>query len=151
ELITKAVNQEATIYHGDKEAVQEENYEKTSGLSSLYKDLMNGISHMLPFVVGGGLILAIYFLFGAWFGAESAVFLSLNQTGGAAFQFLIPILAGYIAYSIADRPGLLPGMAGGFMAVQSNAGFLGGLIAGFLAGYVMKAVKRGLSGLPKSL
>lgn len=151
ELITKAVNQEAPIYQGDKEAVQEENYEKTSGLSSLYKDLMNGISHMLPFVVGGGIILAISFLFENWFGDESAVFLSLNQTGGAAFQFLIPILAGYIAYSIADRPGLLPGMAGGFMAVQSNAGFLGGLIAGFLAGYVMKAVKRGLSGLPKSL
>ncbi len=151
ELITKAVNQEAPIYQGDKEAVQEENYEKTSGLSSLYKDLMNGISHMLPFVVGGGIILAISFLFENWFGDESAVFLSLNQTGGAAFQFLIPILAGYIAYSIADRPGLLPGMAGGFMAVQSNAGFLGGLIAGFLAGYVMNAVKRGLSGLPKSL
>lgn len=151
ELITKAVKQEAPIYQGDKEAVQEENYEKTSGLSSLYKDLMNGISHMLPFVVGGGIILAISFLFENWFGDESAVFLSLNQTGGAAFQFLIPILAGYIAYSIADRPGLLPGMAGGFMAVQSNAGFLGGLIAGFLAGYVMKAVKRGLSGLPKSL
>lgn len=151
ELITKAVNQEAPIYQGDKEAVQEENYEKTSGLSSLYKDLMNGISHMLPFVVGGGIILAISFLFENWFGNESAVFLSLNQTGAAAFQFLIPILAGYIAYSIADRPGLLPGMAGGFMAVQSNAGFLGGLIAGFLAGYVMKAVKRGLSGLPKSL
>lgn len=151
ELITKAVNQEAPIYQGDKEVAEEEKYEKTSGLSSLYKDLMNGISHMLPFVVGGGIILAISFLFENWLGNDSAVFLSLNQTGSAAFQFLIPILAGYIAYSIADRPGLLPGMAGGFMAVQSNAGFLGGLIAGFLAGYVMNLVKRALAGLPKSL
>lgn len=152
ELITKAVNQEAPIFHGDSaDAAVEEEYEKTSGFSSLYKDLMNGISHMLPFVVGGGIIMAISFLFENWFGNESALFLSFNQTGNAAFQFLIPILAGYIAYSIADRPGLLPGMAGGFMAVQSNAGFLGGLIAGFLAGYVMNWVKRSFSTLPKAL
>lgn len=152
ELINKAVKQEAPIYQGDSsDAIIEEEYEKTSGLSSLYKDLMNGISHMLPFVVGGGIILAISFLFENWFGNESAFFLSFNQTGAAAFQFLIPILAGYIAYSIADRPGLLPGMAGGFMAVQSNAGFLGGLIAGFLAGYTMNFVKRAFANLPKAL
>ncbi|MGP6139857.1 PTS fructose transporter subunit IIABC [Jeotgalibaca sp. A127] len=152
ELITKAVNQEAPIFHGDSnDTAVEEEYEKTSEFSSLYKDLMNGISHMLPFVVGGGILLAISFLFENWFGNESALFLSFNQTGAAAFQFLIPILAGYIAYSIADRPGLLPGMAGGFMAVQSNAGFLGGLIAGFLAGYVMNWVKRSFSTLPKAL
>lgn len=153
ELITKAVNQDAPIYRGDASEVGEgeEDYEKTSGFASLYKDLMNGISHMLPFVVGGGIIMAISFLFENWFGNESALFLSFNQTGNAAFNFLIPILAGYIAYSIADRPGLLPGMAGGFMAVQSNAGFLGGLIAGFLAGYVMNAVKHGLRNLPKAV
>lgn len=153
ELITKAVNQEAPIYHGDggDAGVADEEYEKTSGFASLYKDLMNGISHMLPFVVGGGIIMAISFLFENWFGNESDLFLSFNQTGNAAFQFLIPILAGYIAYSIADRPGLLPGMAGGFMAVQSNAGFLGGLIAGFLAGYVMNWVKRAFMVLPKAM
>lgn len=152
ELITKAVKQEAPLYQGDStDAVVEEEYEKTSGFASLYKDLMNGISHMLPFVVGGGILLAISFLFENWFGKENAFFLVFNQTGGAAFQFLIPVLAGYIAYSIADRPGLLPGMAGGFMAVQSNAGFLGGLIAGFLAGYIMNWTKRTLVGLPKAL
>lgn len=153
ELINKAVKQEAPIYHGDSSTANadEGEYEKASGFSSLYKDLMNGISHMLPFVVGGGIIMAISFLFENWFGNESALFLSFNQTGNAAFNFLIPILAGYIAYSIADRPGLLPGMAGGFMAVQSNAGFLGGLIAGFLAGYVMIGVKRLFNNLPKSV
>ena len=152
ELINKAVNKEAPIYKGDgSEAGGDDDYEKASGLGSLYKDLMNGISHMLPFVVGGGIIMAISFLFENWLGAESALFLSFNQIGNAAFQFLIPILAGYIAYSIADRPGLLPGMAGGFLAVQSNAGFLGGLIAGFLAGYVMIGLKKVLKDLPKAL
>lgn len=152
ELITKAVNKEAPIYKGDgSNADVEDDYEKASGLGSLYKDLMNGISHMLPFVVGGGIIMAISFLFENWLGAESALFLSFNQVGNAAFNFLIPILAGYIAYSIADRPGLLPGMAGGLLAVNSNAGFLGGLIAGFLAGYVMIGIKQLLSGLPKAL
>ncbi|UJF15866.1 fructose-specific PTS transporter subunit EIIC [Jeotgalibaca sp. MA1X17-3] len=152
ELINKAINQEAPIFHGEGDTSKDDNeYDKASGLGTIYKDLMNGISHMLPFVVGGGIILALSFLFENWFGSESALFLSFNTVGGAAFNFLIPILAGYIAYSIADRPGLLPGMAGGLLAVSSNAGFLGGLIAGFMAGYVMILVKKMLSSLPKSL
>ena len=106
---------------------------------------------MLPFVVGGGILMAISFLFENWLGAESVWFTSLNQIGNAAFSFLIPLLAGYIAYSIADRPGLLPGMAGGLLAINSNAGFLGGLVAGFLAGFLMIGLKRLFRSLPKSL
>lgn len=152
ELINKAVKQEAPIFHGEGDYSKEsDEYEKTSGLNTIYKDLMNGISHMLPFVVGGGIILAISFLFENSFGDESQLFLSFNMVGSAAFNFLIPILAGYIAYSIADRPGLLPGMAGGFIAVSSNAGFLGGLIAGFMAGYLMNLIKKLFASLPKSL
>lgn len=152
ELINKAVKQEAPIFHGKGDDSKEsDEYEKTSGLNTIYKDLMNGISHMLPFVVGGGIILAISFLFENSFGDESQLFLSFNMVGSAAFNFLIPILAGYIAYSIADRPGLLPGMAGGFIAVSSNAGFLGGLIAGFMAGYLMNLIKKLFASLPKSL
>ncbi|WP_208560692.1 PTS fructose transporter subunit IIABC [Marinilactibacillus kalidii] len=153
ELITKAMNQQAPILNVDGEGSSNK-YEDEEGGSvwnTLYKDLMNGISHMLPFVVGGGIILAISFAFEPFFGSDNILVASLNTIGSAAFQFLIPILAGYIAYSIADRPGLLPGMAAGYMAVQGNAGFLGGLIGGFLAGYLMNFVKKMLRGLPQAI
>ena len=152
ELITKAMRQEAPILNveGDTFAVSESD-EKPSIIGRVYKDLMNGISHMLPFVVGGGILIAISFLFETSFGADSPLFISFMAIGGAAFSFLIPILAGYIAMSIADRPGLLPGMAGGYLAVQANAGFLGGLIAGFLAGYIMVYLKKAFKGLPRTL
>ena len=152
ELITKAMRQEAPILNveGDIFAVNESD-EKPSIIGRVYKDLMNGISHMLPFVVGGGILIAISFLFETSFGADSPLFISFMAIGGAAFSFLIPILAGYIAMSIADRPGLLPGMAGGYLAVQANAGFLGGLIAGFLAGYIMVYLKKAFKGLPRTL
>lgn len=152
ELITKAMRQEAPILNveGDTFAVSESD-EKPSIIGRVYKDLMNGISHMLPFVVGGGILIAISFLFETSFGADSTLFISFMAIGGAAFSFLIPILAGYIAMSIADRPGLLPGMAGGYLAVQANAGFLGGLIAGFLAGYIMVYLKKAFKGLPRTL
>ena len=152
ELITKAMRQEAPILNveGDIFAVNESD-EKPSIIGRVYKDLMNGISHMLPFVVGGGILIAISFLFETSFGSDSTLFISFMAIGGAAFSFLIPILAGYIAMSIADRPGLLPGMAGGYLAVQANAGFLGGLIAGFLAVYIMVYLKKAFKGLPRTL
>ncbi|OUL08065.1 PTS fructose transporter subunit IIABC [Trichococcus shcherbakoviae] len=152
ELITKAMRQEAPILNveGDIFSASASD-ENPSIIGRVYKDLMNGISHMLPFVVGGGILIAISFLFETSFGADSPLFISFMAIGGAAFSFLIPILAGYIAMSIADRPGLLPGMAGGYLAVQANAGFLGGLIAGFLAGYIMVYLKKAFKGLPRTL
>ena len=152
ELITKAMRQEAPILNveGDTFSASESD-EKQSIIGKVYKDLMNGISHMLPFVVGGGILIAISFLVETSFGADRELFISFMAIGGAAFSFLIPILAGYIAQSIADRPGLLPGMAGGYLAVQANAGFLGGLIAGFMAGYIMVYLKKAFKGLPRTL
>ncbi|WP_368644739.1 fructose-specific PTS transporter subunit EIIC [Alkalibacterium putridalgicola] len=153
ELITKASTGNAPVFDSGESYSSERSSETDEGGSvwqSVYKDLMNGISHMLPFVVGGGILLAVSFLFESLLGSDSVFFTSLNSIGGSAFQFLIPILAGYIAYSIADRPGLLPGMAGGLLAVNSNAGFLGGLVAGFVAGYVMNWIKKMLRNVPKT-
>ncbi|MFI2859112.1 fructose-specific PTS transporter subunit EIIC [Paenibacillus sp. JSM ZJ436] len=164
ELITKAVAGDAPIYRSEGVAAgasrsgsdaQQENV-KGGGRgigSKIYKDLMNGISHMLPFVVGGGILLAISFLFEQLAGTEHPT-VQLLQTiggGGGAFHFLIPVLAGFIALSIGDRPALMPGMVGGFLALNANSGFLGGLAAGFLAGYVVLFLRRGLKGLPKAL
>src|SRR5690606_9610725 len=152
ELITKAVNKDAPIYQAENEKNRNEKQEQsTSGWGKIYKDLMNGISHMLPFVVGGGILLALSFLFERITGEDSQIFTFLNDLGGYAFHFLIPILAGFIAMSIADRPGLMPGMVGGLMAVNSDAGFLGGLAAGFLAGYLVVFLKKLLRGMPRSL
>lgn len=152
ELISRIIEGNAPIFHADQTDFQAtESDEEQSIWSRTYKDLMNGVSHMLPFVVGGGILIAISFLFESLLGSESIWFTSLNEIGSASFNFLIPILAGYIAMSIADRPGLLPGMAGGLLAVNSNAGFLGGLVAGFLAGYVMIMIRKSLKSLPKSL
>ncbi|MCD8506138.1 MAG: fructose-specific PTS transporter subunit EIIC [Alkalibacterium thalassium] len=152
ELITRAVAGNAPIFQAEGSSVSSDadDTERGSGWQSIYKDLMNGVSHMLPFVVGGGILLALSFLFEAQLGEDSILFTSLNSIGGSAFTFLIPILAGYIAYSIADRPGLLPGMAGGLLAVESDAGFLGGLVAGFVAGYVMNLIKKSLKNVPKT-
>ena len=152
ELITRAVAGNAPIFQaeGSSASSDADDTERGSGWQSIYKDLMNGVSHMLPFVVGGGILLALSFLFEAQLGDDSILFTSLNSIGGSAFTFLIPILSGYIAYSIADRPGLLPGMAGGLLAVESDAGFLGGLVAGFVAGYVMNLIKKSLKNVPKT-
>jgi len=126
----------------------------------IYQDLMSGISNMLPFVVGGGILMAISFLLEQSLGKTSTAFVFLNSLGTNAFSFLIPILAGYIAYSIADRPALMPGFVGGYMAtltsasvVKANgsAGFIGGIIAGFLAGYIMLGLKHLFHKMPKSL
>lgn len=154
ELITKAINQDAPIYHaeqGNENASEEQNSGSKSIWNTIYNDLMNGISHMLPFVIGGGILMAISFLFESFLGSDSETFTFFNEVGENAFNFLIPIFAGFIAMSIADRPGLMPGMVGGLIAVNSDAGFIGGLVAGFLAGYVVVLLKRMLRGLPKSL
>lgn len=155
ELITKAMNGNAPIYRsaGGSTSADGENNEKSSIGSKLYKDLMNGVSHMLPFVVGGGILLALSFLFEQTLGDDHPLVTLLMSIGGGdgAFHFLIPILAGFIAMSIGDRPALMPGMVGGLLAVSSNAGFLGGLAAGFLAGYVVVGLKKVFAGLPKTL
>lgn len=156
ELIRKAMNGDAPIYRsagaasGQAEADKDG---KTSVGSKIYKDLMNGVSHMLPFVVGGGILLALSFLFEQVLGSDHPLVTLLMAIGGGdgAFHFLIPVLAGFIAMSIGDRPALMPGMVGGLMAVGANAGFLGGLAAGFLAGYVVIGLRKLFTGLPKTL
>lgn len=122
------------------------------GQNSFYKHLMSGVSFMIPFVVAGGIAIAISFAFGydafQTPGTLPAYLMAIGGSGG--FGLMVPILAGYIAYSIADRPGLAPGMIGGVVAGQIGAGFLGGMVAGFLAGYVVNAIKKYIK-LPKSL
>lgn len=154
ELIEQALRQDAPIYQGSgaKEAT-------TVGKprTGFYKHLMNGVSNMLPFVVGGGILIAISFIFGIKaFDPKDPSYHPIAKAlmdigGGNAFALMIPVLAGFIAMSIADRPGFAPGMVGGFMAANGGAGFLGGLIAGFLAGYLVVGLKKVFSHLPQSL
>ncbi|WP_242215524.1 PTS fructose transporter subunit IIABC [Bacillus cereus group sp. BfR-BA-01383] len=151
-LLNRAVKQDAPIFKGVKEDGKAESIEKEKGLG-IYKHLMSGVSNMLPFVVGGGILIALAFMFGG-IKAEGPIAEILMAIGGGekgAFLFLVPILAGFIASSIADRPGFMPGVVGGFLAAQANAGFLGGLIAGFLAGYVVVGLKKLFSSLPAQL
>ena len=117
-----------------------------------YKHLLTGVSYMLPMVVAGGLLIALSFVFGIEaFKEEGTLAAALMQIGGeSAFQLMVPLLAGYIAYSIADRPGLAPGMIGGLLASSLGAGFIGGIVAGFIAGYSAKAIARWVR-LPDSL
>lgn len=158
ELIERALKQDAPIYQGD--SAHEVSTEKSSGGksigSTIYKHLMNGVSNMLPFVVGGGILIAMSFLFG-YNAADPSdptfnpVAKLLSDIGGTAFGFLVPVLAGFIAMSIADRPGFAPGLVGGLLAANAGAGFLGGLVAGFLAGYLVVGIKKALNGLPSSI
>jgi PTS system fructose-specific IIC component len=157
ELIEKAINQDAPIFQGEANQEEESEHSQKHGLASFYKHLMNGVSNMLPFVVGGGILIAISFMFG--FNAsnpDDPTYHPIAEAlmtigGGNAFGLIVPVLAGFIALSIADRPGFAPGMVGGMMAASGGAGFLGGIIAGFLAGYVVVWLKKVLSGLPRSL
>ncbi|UPQ82049.1 PTS fructose-like transporter subunit IIB [Pseudomonas knackmussii] len=120
--------------------------------TGVYKHLLTGVSYMLPMVVAGGLLIALSFVFGIEaFKEEGTLAAALMKIGGeTAFQLMVPLLAGYIAYSIADRPGLAPGMIGGLLAGTLGAGFIGGIIAGFVAGYAAKAVSRWIP-LPASI
>ncbi|TXY05991.1 PTS fructose transporter subunit IIBC [Vibrio mimicus] len=126
--------------------------EKTEEKKGVYKHLMTGVSHMLPVVVAGGLIIALSFVFGIEaFKEEGTLAAALMQIGGgSAFALMIPVLAGYIAFSIADRPGLAPGLIGGMLASSTGAGFLGGIVAGFLAGYSAKFIADKVQ-LPQSM
>ena len=160
ELLERAVEQRASIYKGDSGDVasDSEYSEDKKGIgSTIYKHLMNGVSNMLPFVIGGGILIALGFLFGPnSMNPDDSTYNSfaaaLNTIGGGnAFALMIPVLAGFIAMSIADRPGFAPGMVGGLMAANSDAGFLAGIIAGFLAGYLVVGLKKLLASMPSSL
>ena len=151
ELVKKAIEGDAKIFHAEERAQDlDEDKEGQSFWQKIYGDLMNGISHMLPFVIGGGILMAISFLVERFAGDSSLAFTFLNGLGGDAFSFLIPILAGFIAMSIGDRPALMPGMVAGLMASR-GAGFIGGLIGGFLAGFVVNLLKKSFRNLPKSI
>ena len=161
ELINLALSGTAPVFHGDgKESSSEEgNADGTIG-QRIYKDLMNGVSHMLPFVIGGGIAIALSFMIDQFIGVPHDQLSNLgnynqaaswfNQIGQAAFGFMLPVLAGFIASSIGDRPGLIVGFAAGALANTGGAGFLGALIGGFLAGYVIVFLRKLFKNLPKS-
>lgn len=157
ELITKAINGEAPVYHSTEKISDSEFKENESVGRQIYKHLMNGVSHMLPFVIGGGILIALAFLFDDYsidpanFGTNTPFAAFLKNTGGAAFGFMLPILAGYIAMSIGDRPALAVGVVGGFIANEGGSGFLGALAAGFIAGYLVLFLKNIFNNLPQSL
>ncbi|MEQ9945455.1 PTS fructose transporter subunit IIBC [Pectobacterium aroidearum] len=144
---------EAKVYQPSGQAsASSANESAQKGGAGPYRHLLTGVSYMLPMVVAGGLCIALSFVFGIEaFKQEGTLAAALMKIGGgSAFALMVPVLAGYIAFSIADRPGLTPGLVGGMLAVSTGAGFLGGIIAGFLAGYVAKAINNKLI-LPQSL
>lgn len=171
ELINKIINGEAPIFHSDKKAQDVAVEDNESFGRKLYKHLMNGVSHMLPFVVAGGIFIAIAFLIdaaagvkgGADFGSHTAAAAWFKTIGGYAFNFMLPLLAGFIAMSIADRPGLLVGFVGGWLASNGAtfadpgaaatipSGFLGALLAGFIGGWLMKQCMKLCEKMPRSL
>ncbi|GAW92125.1 PTS fructose transporter subunit IIC [Calderihabitans maritimus] len=132
--------------------IQKTKAERTAQRTGVYKHLMNGVSYMIPLVAAGGLIIAISFIFGIEaFKEEGTLAAALMDIGGgSAFALMVPVLAGFIAYSIAEKPGLAPGLVGGMLASKIGAGFLGGIIAGFIAGYIAKWLKDAIK-LPKNL
>lgn len=168
ELVKKAADGNAPVFKYDGEIKSEDTAKESIG-RSIYKNLMNGVSHMLPFVIGGGILIALAFLFDNYaidpsnFGMNTPVAAFFKTVGGIAFGFMLPILAGYIAYSIADRPGLAVGFVGGAIASSGNsfgnitgvnavsAGFLGALVAGFAAGYIVLLLKKIFSKMPQSM
>lgn len=171
ELIEDILENKAPIYHADSSAsANDASAKEKQGLwASIYKNLMSGISHMLPFVIGGGILMAISFIVENYMagGAKNPAFIFLNSAGNLAFAFMVPVLAAYIAESIGDLPALMPGFVGGYMAAIVNgtnglqvnvqahavspAGFLGGIAAGFIAGYMMIGLKKLFAKLPKSV
>lgn len=173
ELINRIIEGNAPVYHSDTKPDAENSSDDSENIGRItYKHLMNGVSHMLPFVVGGGVLIALGFLIdtfagnanaGDSFGSTNPVASVVFWTGKAAFSFMLPILAGYIAQSIADRPGLLPGIVGGYLAstgatlsspegdTAAVSGFLGALLAGFVAGFIVNMLKKMFDLLPKSM
>ena len=167
ELVKRIAAGDAPVFKasGKKEASHSSIGGKESIGHQIYKHLMNGVSHMLPFVVGGGILIAIAFLMDGFsvdlnslpadqranFGTITQAAAMFKGIGGTAFGFMLPILAGFIAMSIADRPGLAVGFVGGSIAANGTSGFLGALVAGFVAGYIVNLLKKIFSKLPESL
>lgn len=171
ELIERVLSSDAKIYHSSNKSQNSDSDEKEGFGTKIYKHLMNGVTHMLPFVVGGGILIAIAFLLDDYsinpsnFGMNTPVAAFFKTVGGAAFNIMLYVLAGYIAMSIADRPGLAVGFVGGILAVQGttfasltdssvvlvSSGFLGALIAGFVGGYIVVLLKKICSYLPDSI
>jgi len=178
ELINKVLSGEAPVYHHHGEGAKAETLAEGQNESigrRIYKDLMNGVSYMLPFVIGGGIMIALAFLIDtiagaprdASFGSYTAAAAFFKTIGGYAFSFMIPVLAGYIAKSIADRPGLAVGFVGGFIATTGStfafpggvaagatgtvSGFLGALLAGFVGGYIVILLRKIFAFLPKAI
>lgn len=159
ELIDRALKGDAPVYHASGSDT-EESAADVQGESlgrQIYKHLMNGVSHMLPFVVGGGILIALAFLFDDYsidpknFGSNTPLAKFFKDIGGASFGFMLPVLAGFISMSIADRPGLAVGFVGGALAGTTGSGFLDALIAGFLGGYIVNFLKKASKCLPESL
>ena len=157
ELINRAINGDAPIYHASEGGSMVEEESNESFGRQLYKHLMNGVSNMLPFVVAGGILIALAFLFDdrainpANFGSNTPLAAFFKTIGDAAFGFLLPVLAGFIAVSIADRPAMVVGFVGGLLANAGGAGFLGALLAGFIAGYLVLGLRKVFAFLPQSL
>ncbi len=157
ELVERARKGDAPVYHGGEDRNSSSSDEGQKGGLGLYKHLMSGVSNMLPFVVGGGILIAFSFMFGikAYDPSDPSfnqfAKLLMDIGGGNAFSLMVPVLAGFIGMSIADRPGFAPGMVGGLIAANGGSGFLGGLIAGFLGGYSVLLIKKLCKALPESL
>lgn len=160
QLVDRIISGDAPVFTAENAAAAEAS---SSGGDSLghkaYMDLMNGVSHMLPFVVGGGILIALAFLVDGLagapqdgnFGSFTPVAATLKGIGGVAFGFMLPVLAGYIAESIGDRPALAVGFVGGMIAANGKSGFLGALVAGFLAGYIIQVLKKVTDKLPDAI
>ena len=161
ELINEAISGKAPIYHADSKSSggsNEDGFQEKESLGrKFYKDLMNGVSNMLPFVIGGGILIALAFLLDDYsidpsnFGKNTPLAAFFKTIGETAFGFMLPILAGFIAMSIGDRPALAVGFVGGALANSGGSGFLGALLAGFIAGYLVLGLKKLFDYLPDSL
>ncbi len=162
ELIQRCLDGNVAIYHASGDTHKKENRGNgaDSGAPSfghtIYKHLMNGVSHMLPLVVAGGVLVAISFLWGIYSADPSspqynAVAATLKSVGGYSMNLMVPVLAAFIAQSISGRPGMLAGLVGGAIAADTGSGFIGGILAGFLAGYIVEGFVKMLKGLPRQL
>ena len=166
ELLDRALNGNVPLYQAKGGSQTADSEEESDSIGhQIYKHLMNGVSHMLPFVIGGGILIAIAFLIDGFavdlnslpfeersnFGTITPLAAMFKSIGGVAFGFMLPILAGFIAMSIADRPGLAVGFVGGAIAANGTSGFLGALVAGFVAGYLVRLLKKLFEKLPEGL
>lgn len=166
ELLDRALNGNVPLYQAKGSGQEADSEEESDSVGhQIYKHLMNGVSHMLPFVIGGGILIAIAFLIDGFavdlnslpfdersnFGTITPMAAMFKSIGGVAFGFMLPILAGFIAMSIADRPGLAVGFVGGAIAANGTSGFLGALVAGFVAGYLVRLLKKLFEKLPEGL